>query len=365
MDKYIHAFWHIKENSYRQLSRIETFFGDFEYAWNKADLTELKRAELPEDYAEEVIRLRRQLDLSKSLEQLWLEDIFLIDRKCPEFPEQLKNISQPPFLLYRKGARLDELSNRVAIVGMRKASLEGEKLAFSLARTLGNCGLTVVSGLAFGIDAAAHSGLLESSGKTIGVLASGIGKITPTSHYNLAQRILSKGGAIISEYPVTAETWKYRFLERNRLIAGLSHTVIVVEAAKKSGAKITAKYALEQGKEIIAFPGNPGRWQSQGCNELIRKGEAQLADSIGDVVDSLRDRDLLAGCGGKDILSGNKFTETERSLLELIIKSPLSTDEIESLFEGERDKMLTGLSILEMTGIIHKNSAFKWQALAD
>lgn len=364
MDKYIHAFWQIKGNSYQNLFKIDQYFGGFDFAWDKADQTELKRAGLNEEYAKEVIRLRKNLDLNKCREQLWLQDIFLIDRKCPEFPEQLRNIFQPPFLLYRKGARIDELSNRVAIVGMRKSSIEGEKLAFSLARTLGNRGLTIVSGLAFGIDAAAHQGALESSGKTIGVLASGINKITPSSHYNLAQSILSRGGAIISEYPVTVETWKYHFLERNRLIAGLCHTVIVVEAAKKSGALITANCALEQGKEIIAFPGSPGRWQSQGCNNLIKEGKAQLADSIGDIIQSLEDRGLLTK-SEKKTQQEKDFDETDMNILEMMKRGPISTDEIENCFQGQRQKMLNSLCVLEMAGLIHKNSSMKWQLLAN
>lgn len=363
MAKYIHAFWHINGNSYQKLAKIQRYFGDFAYAWKNASITEFKRAGIEKDFAETVMRLRDKLDLNQSTEKLWLQDIFLVDWKCPEFPQELKDISQPPFLLYRKGAMLNSLTNRMAIVGMRKASMEGEKLAFGLGRTLGNLGVTIVSGLAFGIDAAAHSGSVNSSGKTIGILASGIANITPASHNYLAQRILANGGAIISEYPVTADAWKFQFIERNRLIAGLSHTVVIVEAAEKSGALITAKYALEQGKEILVFPGNPGRWQSQGCNNLIKKSEGQLIDSIGDVVQNLADRKLI---NVKTRTSAeHNLDEATQHLLQLIKKTPLSTDEIEMESTTKHEQIINSLSNLEIAGLISKNSELKWQCLAN
>jgi len=364
MSKHIHAFWHIEGNSYQKLKKIWKFFGDFQYAWEKASLAELQRAGVGVDFGQAVVRLRGKLDLNKSMDKLWQQDIFLVDWKNPEFPEELKNISEPPFLLYRRGAELNSLINRVAIVGMRKATVQGEKLAFGLARSLANIGVTVVSGLAFGIDAAAHSGVVQAGGETIGVLASGIARVTPSSHQNLAEKILASGGAIISEYPVTAEALKFQFIERNRLIAGLCHTIIVVEAARRSGALITARHALEQGKEIMAFPGDPGRLQSQGCNDLIKKGEAALVDCVSDVMENLVERNLIAATKNSTI-RGLNLTKPERQLWDLIKQNPLSTDEIEIQAELNRELMLTSLSGLEINGLIGRNSSLKWQTLAD
>jgi DNA processing protein len=364
MDKYIHAFWHIEGNSYQKLTKIWQYFRDFQYAWGQASRGELLKSGVGVDFAEKVLELRGKLDLSKSMDKLWRQDIFLMDWKNPEFPEELKNIAQPPFLLYRRGRELNYLSNRLAIVGMRKATVQGEKLAFGLARSLVNIGTTVVSGLAFGIDAAAHSGVVQAGGKTIGVLASGIARVMPSSHQNLADKILACGGAIISEYPVTAEALKFQFIERNRLIAGLCHTIIVVEAARRSGALITARHALEQGKEIMAFPGDPGRLQSQGCNDLIKKGEAALIDSIADVTANLAERNLIV-TAKNSIIGGVELSESEKQLWNLIRENPLSTDEIEIKAELSRELMLAGLSGLEINGLILRNSEMKWQILAD
>jgi len=370
MGKFIHAFWHIPGNSYQKLAKIERFFGDWQYAWEKAAEKELIKAGLDLAFVKQVIVLRKKLDLSKSLDLLWSNDIFLVDRECLEFPQELKQIPSPPFLLYRKGAALNELENRVAIVGMRKSSVQGEKLAFGLARGLAYSGMTIVSGLAFGIDAAAHNGTIHAEGKTIGVLASGIGKITPTSHHNLAEKILSKGGAIISEYPVTAEALKFQFIDRNRIIAGLAHTTVIVEAAKKSGALITAKHALEQGREILAFPGDPGRIQSQGCNNLIKDGEAQLVGSISDVQENLAGRELLKySSRTSKVLEGN-LNRVDWKILEVISRGKYSTDQLEQKMAEQwgpegRDLLMESLSKMEMAGLIGKSSQFNWQRIAE
>ncbi len=369
MEKYIHAFWHITGASYDKLVKIDRYFGDFRYAWEKAEQIELEEAGLGKEYIDDLLNWRRKLDLEKSLDLLWRNDIFLVGKANQEFPEELRHIGRPPYLLYRKGQPINELTRRVAIVGMRKSSLAGEKLTFSLAKSLSTWGITVISGLAFGIDAAAHAGTLQNDGRTIGVLASGINKVTPATHQHLADKILSKGGALISEYPMTTNTWKYQFVERNRIIAGLANTVIVIEAAKRSGALITAKYALEQGKEILAFPGDPGRIQSQGCNNLIKKGEAQLVDSIKDVQESLIMRGML-----NDKLVGEKLVQSEWSIFDkkiydLIKMHEYSTDQLDSLVneradEVERTQLLTTISKLEIAGLIYKNSQFNWQISA-
>lgn len=370
MDKFIHAFWHIKGNSYQKLAKLDRFFGDFQYAWEKASLKELNAAVLDLAYAQEIILKRKKIDLSQSMDLLWSNDIFLVDRNNQEFPLELKQIANPPFMLYRKGAPLNEMANRVAIVGMRKSSVQGEKLAFGLARNLVAHDVSVVSGLAFGIDAAAHGGTIQAEGKTIGVLASGIGKITPASHHNLAEKILNKGGAIISEYPVTADALKFQFIERNRIIAGLAHTVIVVEAAKKSGALITARHALEQGREILAFPGDPGRIQGQGCNNLIKAGEAQLVASIADVQENLVMRGMINNSGHNQKVFDANLSYLDKEILSMIENDRNSTNELEIKMAARcgddgRNLLMESLSKLEIAGLIGKSAQMNWQRLSN
>lgn len=282
---FIHAFWKTSGCTYNKLSLIEGKFGCFSYAWERASKAELNF--LDEQFVENICKTRRELNIENERQKLWEKDIFLVHRDSKEFPDDLKHIDKSPFMLYRKGARLDSYGLLVAIVGMRKSSILGEKNAFNLTKSLSIRGVQVVSGLAFGIDGAAQAGAVFSKVPTIGVLASGIDKITPGSHTDLAKKILECGGTIVSEYPETADGMKYRFVERNRIISGLAKAVVIVEADIKSGALITAKYALEQGREVLAFPGDAGKIQSRGCNQLIKKGEAQLIENYKDILNAI------------------------------------------------------------------------------
>ncbi len=364
MAKYIHAFWHVENTDYQKLWKIFCRFQDFQYAWERAAASELEAAGLGEVYSRRVVELRAKLDLGRAMEKLWDQDIKLIDRASPEFPQELGQITAPPFLIYRKGAELSVLTNRIAIVGTRKSSGAGEKLSFALAGACGQRALTVVSGLAFGIDAAAHAGVIKSGGLTIGILASGIAKVTPTSHTGLADRILEKGGAIISEYPVTSDAFKHRFLERNRLIAALSHTVVIVEAAKKSGALITAEYALEQGKTVLAFPGDPGKPTSRGCNELIKKGPAQLVCSVGDVLESLADRRLISA-RPQSAGAGVNLELADKRIIDLLGREEQSAEGLLMMGKLEWSELLQSISKLEIAGVIGKTEGSKWKLLAD
>jgi len=186
------------------------------------------------------------------------------------YPSILKEITDPPERLYVQG-NLDLLREpSLAIVGMRRCSKLGENLAFEWARDLSRQGLTIISGLAFGIDAAAHRGAIEGSGKTIAVIPSCLPEITPRSHRKLANEILASGGLLLSELDVPRPPLKHEFLVRNRLVSGLSRGVLVVEAAHRSGALNTANHALDQNRDIMAIPGRINDPCSQGCNRLIR-----------------------------------------------------------------------------------------------
>lgn len=194
-----------------------------------------------------------------------------------DFTEVLNTIALTPKMLYFRGKMPENVSkNRprtVAIVGSRHNTRYGEEVAYKLAYELGGRGVIVISGLAYGIDSIGHRGCLDAGGTTVAVLGTSIDNIYPKAHFPLAKEIVEKGGAIISEYaPGSNPITKFSFLERNRIISGLSDIVVVVEAAEKSGSLNTATHALEQGKEVFAVPGNITSPYSQGCNKLIQQG---------------------------------------------------------------------------------------------
>lgn len=208
-----------------------------------------------------------------------------ISIKNNEYPNQLKHIYDPPAKLYVLGNRSILNQKNFAIVGSRKATEYGKKVAMQISKELSENSLNIVSGLAIGIDSYAHLGCLQvkDAGKTIAVLGSGLDVIYPKENRKLAEQIINSGGCIISEYPIGSKIEKNNFPQRNRIISGLSEGILVVEASKKSGALIMAEFGIEQGKEVFAVPGDINREQSEGCNLLIKDG-ANVVTSSQDII---------------------------------------------------------------------------------
>ena len=198
-------------------------------------------------------------------------------------PERLRVIPDPPRRLYVRGAAEALAAPSVAIVGSRRATRAGRQFAETLAADLAAAGLVVVSGLAYGIDAAAHRGALAGGGRTVAVLGSGLDRVYPRQHAALAAEIVDDGGAVVSEYPADRSPRKHQFPERNRLISGLGLGVVIVEATTKSGSLITARMAAEQGREVMAVPGPVTSPLSGGCHRLLKSGAA-LIESADDVL---------------------------------------------------------------------------------
>ncbi|MBD3270178.1 DNA-protecting protein DprA [Candidatus Peregrinibacteria bacterium] len=320
--KFIHGLWLLPEMNHRKLSNLLEAFGTFEQAWK---------------------RYGDQRNLDKEMEWLWNNDIFLIDRSSKEYPMLLMQIPYPPWMLYRKGSSLLCLEKMLAIVGTRKATENGLELAHDWSKSFADAGGTVVSGLAFGVDAAAHRGAIKS---TIAVLPGGLMSIAPRSHIGLAKQILANGGALISEYPPEKDCRKHHFLERNRIISGLCKATLVIEASEKSGALMTAHYALEQNREVWAVPGNPGKIQSKGCNSLIKVG-AGLIDQGEDLLE-------LYGLKGKIF----ELKQNQQSIMREIEKYPHS---IEELMEKLDQNIVYELPTLETLGLIRLNNQFKYE----
>lgn len=209
-----------------------------------------------------------------------------------DYPEQLKNIYDPPLKLYVLGNKEILKQKGIAIVGARKATEYGKRVAFQISKELSKKEINIISGLALGIDTYSHFGNLQALnksnsnniGKTIAVLGSGIDEIYPKENTELARKIIRSGGCIVSEYPCGTKPEKMNFPRRNRIISGLSNGILVVEASKTSGALITVDFGLEQGKEIFAVPGNIISQMSEGCNELIKEG-AKIVLSSNDILE--------------------------------------------------------------------------------
>ena len=212
-----------------------------------------------------------------------------IDIESGDYPKQLKEIYEPPLKLYILGNK-DLLKQRgVAIVGSRKPTEYGKKVALQFAKELSENGINIISGLALGIDSYAHLGALQSRGpgKTIAILGSGLDEIYPKQNTELAKQIISSGGCIITEYPLKTKPQKLHFPQRNRIMSGLSKGVLVVEATEKSGSLITADFALEQGKEVFAIPGNIISNTSVGTNNLIKQG-AKLVTNYEEILEEVK-----------------------------------------------------------------------------
>jgi DNA processing protein len=228
----------------------------------------------------EIQRLREQ--------QGWLhqQGIHLVDTQNDYYPSLLREVKRAPVLLYVWGDPTLLNLPQVAIVGSRNPTASGRQNAAAFARDLASAGFVITSGLALGIDVAAHQGALESHGRTLAVLGTGINQIYPARHVCIAEQIAAQGGAVVSEFPLGTGALPANFPQRNRIISGLSCGVLVVEAAIKSGSLITARYALQQNREVFAIPGSLQNPLSRGCHALIKEG-AKLVECAEDVVDEL------------------------------------------------------------------------------
>lgn len=213
-------------------------------------------------------------------------DVYLLTIDNPDYPELLRQITRPPALLYVRGDSHCLSLPQLAIVGSRNPTSGGRDNAYQFAKHLAACGFGITSGLALGVDGAAHAGALAAHGKTIAVFGTGIDSVYPARHRPLAQQILAEGGALVSEFPLGTRSQASNFPQRNRLISGLSCGTLVVEAAVQSGSLITARMALQQNREVFAIPGSIHNPLARGCHSLIRQG-ATLVETGEDVIEQL------------------------------------------------------------------------------
>ncbi len=280
------------------------------------------------------IRALKKEDLDKELKLAQKLGLKIVTPDDADYPENLKNIYDPPIVLYVKGELIAEDKFSLGIVGSRRASLYGLTCAEKFAYELSQKGFTIISGMARGVDTAAHKGALKAGGRTLAVMGSGFNHLYPPENKELAQEIV-KNGALISEFPINTEPFRQNFPRRNRVISGLSLGVLVVEAARNSGALISADFALEQGREVFALPGKVDSNTSFGTNGLIKQG-AKLVCGVEDIVEEF---DSIASCVPRRASKEDNATAdtqyampslsaTETAFYNALSGQPLSLDEI-------------------------------------
>ena len=275
------------------------------------------------------------------------------------YPERLKRIQRPPVVLYVKGT-LPDCRYSIGMVGSRMADAYGKKVAVSFGKALAVAGVVVVSGGATGIDTASHEGALQGGGKTIAVLGCGVDIVYPPANGKLFAEI-AENGAIVSEYPPGTNPDRFRFPERNRIISGISQGIVLVQAAKRSGALITAEFAMDEGREVFCIPGNIFSNKSTGPHRLIKAG-ARLADSPTDILEEVFPE--LCGSAHSNLFAGlndtmplRSCTEEQRKILDLLTQGPLTLEQLVSASGFAIGDASVMLLELQMKGFVQMNSA--------
>ena len=331
-----------------RFQRLLDRFGDAESAW-KAPAAALAEAGLGARLIERLDQVRQGADLERIMEQILAHDIQVLTWQDEHYPQRLKEIEQPPPVLYLRGHILPEDAWAVAIVGTRRVTSYGRAIAEELASFLVANGITIVSGLARGVDACAHQAALNTGGRTLAVLGSGVDRIYPPENRQLASRIMEHG-AVLSDYIPGTPPESSNFPPRNRIISGLSMAVVVVEAGESSGALITAEFAAEQGREVFAVPGNILASQSKGTNKLIQQGALPLL-SAGDIMQTLNLSLVGQYKAARKVLPAD---EVEAQLMATLGDEPRHVDEVHQQTGLPVEKVSAALVLLELKGLVRQ-----------
>ncbi len=346
-DKYWLGFSLVPEIGPKRLAHLLNWFGNLPAAWTASE-AQLKQCGLDPQPTANLVATRTQIDLEAELTKVERTGAWLVTLADHRYPSLLSQLPDAPTVLYVRGTLTPEDNRALSIVGTRKATTYGRDVAYDLAKQLAHNGVTVVSGLAHGIDTAAHRGAIDGDGRTIAVLGCGIDRIYPADNRELAHEI-SRQGAIISEFPLGTPPEGRNFPRRNRVISGTALGVLVVEADLGSGALITAEMALDQGREVFAIPGNIYNHTSRGTNRLIQDG-AKLVMSVSDILDELdiKYQAVQTQAIAEHIIPAN---ETEARLLDQLSADPLHVDDIARLCGLPIATVTSTLTVLELKGL--------------
>jgi len=343
--KYWVAFSRIESIGPQKLKRIYHHFPDMQTAW-QASLNELKAAGLLTKDAQVITEGRSNIDPNQEWESLQNHQISTITIKDKGYPDSLKQIYSPPPILYYIGTLPKNWDLAIAVVGTRKTTPYGRQITPEIVKELAAAGIIIISGLALGIDALAHQASLEANGITVAVLGCGLDTIYPRANNRIGQEILSKNGAIVSEYPPGTEPLKQHFPIRNRIISGLSRGVLVIEGGRDSGSLITAKCALDQNREILAVPGNVHNKTSAGPNQLLKMG-AKVVTNATDVLEVLNLELAENFTQNRKIIPDSK---EEEIILKILSAEPLHIDEIIQKSTLNTSEISSVLTMMEMKG---------------
>ena len=347
--KYLVALSHFPKFGSRRLLRLKNFFGDFAGAW-QASTQKLKQAGIGENIAQEFNSARITIDPDRLMDQLKNEQIQITEPTADIYPKLLKEIYDPPAILYYQGELNGQEEFAISIVGTRKSSSYGQRATQAIAGGLARNQLTIVSGLALGIDTLAHQAALDAGGRTVAVLGTGIDKksIYPFANRHLADKIIQSGGAVVSEFPLGTQPLRFNFPMRNRIISGWSLGTLVVEAGEKSGALITAQSSLDQNREVFAVPGNIYSLVSIGPNSLIKQG----AKAVTEAEEILEALDLMAINTYIDNKKIMPESEEEKLVLAQLGADPLHVNDLIRLTNLRASLINSTLTIMEMKGMI-------------
>lgn len=355
---YFYAWAALDKITYLRYQKLKNFFGDLKTAWNCSDFFALQQAGFSSKVSQEIIQLKTKINPVEEMEKnqkLGIKIIFLEEQ---DYPYLLKEIDAPPVFLFYKGS-LNPIELCLAVVGSRQITTYGKQVAYSLLREIVPQGLTIISGLALGVDTFAHQEALNCSGRTLAVLGNGLDQVYPLQNKNLAQKI-QENGALISEFPIGVPPYNYNFPRRNRLISGLSVGTLVVEAKIKSGSLITARYAIEQNRDVFAVPGNIFNSQSGGTNQMIQKGEAKLVLKAQDILEDLNLNLIKSQVTLKSLPQSLNLTESENKIVEILNAEPLLFDSILNQTKLKPAELVSTLSFLELKGIVRNLGNNSW-----
>jgi DNA processing protein len=324
------------------------YYGDVKTAW-QARADQLRAVGLDKRSVDNLVKARQTLDLEAEVAKLSRLNISVLTWDSSDYPELLKTISDPPITLYIRGNLMPQDEWALAVVGTRRATAYGKECTRMLVSGLVENGITVVSGLAYGIDTEAHRTAVKSGGRTIAVMGCGVDIIYPAENRKLAQAIV-ENGAIISEYPLGTNPESGNFPRRNRIISGLSLGVLFVEGSHQSGARITTDFALDQGREVLAVPGSILRKVGSGPNFLIQNG-AKLVTSVEDILEELNLTMIAQHSEARAIIPDN---ETEALLLEQLSSDPTHIDYLGEATGLPAPDVASTLTLMELKGMVRQ-----------
>lgn len=338
---------------------LTDFFGSAQAAWEAPPDAWLSVG-IPQKAVAQFTQVREQVDLEKVMEKAAENGVKILTWVDADYPRRLKEIDQSPPVLFLKGSINVEDDWSVAVVGTRRVTPYGRQVADEIGRFLAQNGITVVSGLARGVDAIAHQAALQAGGRTFAVLGSGVDVIYPPEHRKLAAEV-ARQGALISDYPLGTQPDGVNFPPRNRIISGLSLATVVVEAGEKSGALITAEFAVEQGRDVFAVPGSILAAQSQGTNRLIEQGARPLL-KMSEILEALKLDQIPAKQQARKLapVSGD-----EQRLLSHISSEPVHIDQLCELTGLPITDVSATLTMMELKGFISQVGGMNYVAMRE